>query len=98
MTTEINVALLVAIIGCLIAIAGYVDSRRKAAILEGKQQQLIDQLRADLARAFEKIHTLERCTQTSEQNNREILTDIRWIRESIGEIKERLASMESDGK
>lgn len=86
----IDVTLGLAILAGLIGAAGWLDSRRKAAMKDGEQKKAIDQLEADLNRAHEKLRSLEERVRTTEGDGREMKADMKHILDSIERMEKKL--------
>ena len=86
----IDVSLGIAILGSILAVLAWVDSRRKAAVSEGKHVQTVDQLKEDLNRCHEKLRNLGDRLNTSDVNVGEIKADIRHILDAITRVEGKL--------
>ena len=91
MNLPIDVNLLIAIIGCVLAVVAFVSGQRKAAIMEGKHLATVAQLEKRQGELEAKVVALSTCYQNTDADIREIKTDIEWIREALKEIKEKVA-------
>lgn len=74
----------------IIAIYNFGSARKEQAVKEGKRQQEIDQLATDVRKAWEKIHVLESGGQTTALALVEIQTTLKFIRDGIQELKDKL--------
>jgi hypothetical protein len=87
----IDLSLAIAVIGCILAIIAFFNGQRKAAIMEGKHQEVVAQLAKRQVELEAKVLVLVTCYQNTDADIREIKTDIEWIRETLKEIKSGLA-------
>jgi len=86
----VDISLLIAIIGCALALLAFFDGRRKLAMQEGKHIETVEQLRGRVGTAETKVEALTACYQTTDADIREIKTDITWIKGALEEIKGKL--------
>lgn len=94
----LDVTLVIAIIGCLLAVSAWIDSRRKAAMKEGEQKQTVSQLRADLDKARERVAILEDRLREADGDVREIKADIKHLISTVDRMSEKLDRHLEDGK
>ena len=78
----------------LIAIYGFYNQRRANAVEQGKKQQEIIQLKADLDRAFVKLHTLEESAKCTDSDIVGLSRDVKYILESLNRIERKLEAKE----
>jgi predicted nucleic acid-binding Zn-ribbon protein len=88
MTLDITMA--VAILGAVLAILAWLDSKRRAAMAEGKHVKEVEQLQVDLTRCHEKLRSLESRVNSSDVNVGEMRADLRHILDAIGRIEGKL--------
>jgi hypothetical protein len=86
----LNFNTLLAIIAGLIGVSGWLATWRKSAMAEGKFRKEVEQLAKELADEKIKIGTLQQCYTTTEADMREIKTDLKWIKELLGKIEQKL--------
>jgi hypothetical protein len=91
MNFPIDVSLAIGIIGCVLAIVAFANSQRKAAIMEGKHLESVQQLEKRQAELEALVKSLSTCYQTTDADIREIKTDLFWIKEALRDIKESLS-------
>jgi len=94
---------IVSVIAADIAVAGYLDTRKKYTMEKGAREQELRQLKDDMKNAHDKIRTLEGSSQTSQINTAEIKKDIEYIKagqdkmeKSIGELRDLLMDIKGD--
>lgn len=63
-----------------IAVAGYLETRKKITINEGARMQQFNQMTSDVKAAHDKIRVLEESTQNARVNTAEIKKDIEYIK------------------
>ncbi len=85
-----DVASIVALVVSLLAIAGFLIARRKAAIEEGKHLADVQQLRRDLDQARAKIHALEDASHERDLVTTEIKADVKHLLEAVTRIEGKL--------
>lgn len=84
------IPIIIAGIGCLLAIIGWADSRRKVAIAEGHYQERISRMQIDIDRLYEKHSLLENNFHTAENATAEMKNDIKWIKDAITRIEHNM--------
>jgi 5-bromo-4-chloroindolyl phosphate hydrolysis protein len=91
--TEILLALavLVAIPTALVALFQVRAAKRDALIKQGAHDQETKTMQENINRLFEKARVQEACTADSNTAIAETRNDIKWIRDSLSEIKSLIA-------
>jgi predicted nucleic acid-binding Zn-ribbon protein len=74
----------------LAAIATFLGNRRRAAMEEGKRQQIMEQMRQDLEHAREKIRDIEGKFSVADGDMRELKTDVKHILNAIERLEGKL--------
>jgi uncharacterized protein YhaN len=74
----------------LTAIATFLGKRRRAAMEEGKRQQIVEQLRCDLDHAQADLRDLERRLSGASGDMRELKSDVKHILEAIESMASKL--------
>lgn len=90
MNTVSYIGSVLAVLVSLAALITFAISRYRAAIEEGKHLATIDQLRADLTAAYEKIHKLETITHERDVIVGEIKADLKHVLEGLRRIEHKL--------
>jgi predicted RNase H-like nuclease (RuvC/YqgF family) len=88
-----SLTLLIAIISglaSLAAIATFLGNRRRAAMDEGKRQQIVEQIRQNLDRARERIREIENKLSTTEGDMRELKADVKHVLDAIERLEGKL--------
>lgn len=85
-----NIASVTAFLVSVTAIVAFLVSRKKAAIEEGKQLKEVEQLRADLDRAHEKIRDLTIKVHAGDVSLASIGTDVKNLLEATKRIEAKL--------
>ncbi len=83
----IDVTLAIAIVGCLLAMLAWFDSRRKAAMAEGKHLQEIIDMQKKVASLEGEVKSVQECYASTDGDIREIKNDISWIKQALSDIK-----------
>jgi predicted nucleic acid-binding Zn-ribbon protein len=96
MTLDLTMA--IAIIGCLLAVSAWIDSRRKAAMKEGEQKGTVARLREDLLGAERKIAALEERLRDSDGDVREIKSDVKHLIATLDRMADKLDKHLEEGK
>ncbi len=98
MTIDITIA--IAIIGCCLGLAAFVDGRRKGAILEGKQSEQVRGLRDKITTLEASLTALRSCYTATEADISAIKTDLEWLKKAVERIESRLtdALSREDGR
>jgi len=78
----------------LIAVYGFYNQRRAHAVDQGRKQQEIIQLKADLDRAFVKLHTLEESAKNTDSDIVGLSRDVKYILASLERIERKLEAKE----
>jgi len=81
---------ILSIIVGVIAIVGFFNTRKAAAVAEGKRQQELEQLERDVKAAHEKIRELEAAGKCTDGDIRELKTDMKHVLDALSRIEERL--------
>ena len=71
-------------------------SRRDALLKQGRHEQEEIRMEADIERLFEKARIQEACTAESNTAIAEMRNDIKWIRDSLKEIKTLIAERKKE--
>lgn len=90
-----SVALAVAIasgLASLMAIFTFLGNRRKAIMEEGKRQQIVEHIRADLGLAHDKIRDIELKIYSTEGDMRELKNDVKHILNALERLEGKLDS------
>jgi hypothetical protein len=88
MTWVAFTASLVSMVVGLIAIFNFSQTRKAAAMEEGKKAAKFDMIDRDLKSAWEEIRYLKGCEQNSGKVLVEIQITLKYIKETVEEIKE----------
>lgn len=72
----------------LITIYNFGRQKGQAKVEEGKKQEKFDQIMRDLRAAWDEIRILKGCNTETDKVLVEIKTTLKYIKESIDEIKE----------
>ncbi len=89
MTLTLVIAVLSAL-ASLTAIATFLTKRRRAAMEEGRRQQIVEEIRKDLDRAHVKIRDLECRVSDASGDMRELKTDVKHILDAIKSMETKL--------
>ncbi len=88
----VDLTLAIAIIGCLLGVLAWFDSRRKAAVLEGKHLQELQDMQKRINSLEAEVKSVRACYADTDGDIREIKNDIVWIKGILTDIK---AAMEA---
>ena len=86
MEIAIGVSLLSAAVS-LTALLNFFAAKRRDAMAQGAKDQQLQNLKADLERAFEKIRHIEGCVHITDIDLAGLRKDIEYIKASVDEIK-----------
>lgn len=89
----IDIGVLIAIIACLVSVAGWVQAGRRTAVAEGRHLEEVNDLKKTVVKLEAEIKTTQACYQSQDGDIREIRADMTWIKQALEEIKETLAEL-----
>ena len=87
LTAFVQLMPIISIVVGLIAIIGFFNTRKAAAVAEGKRQQELAQLEKDVTAAHDRIRQLEEAGRCTEGDIRELKTDVKHIIDSLARIE-----------
>lgn len=92
------------ILAAVVAVLGYLDTRRKYIMEKGARAQELTQVQADVKMAHDKIRALEGASQQSQISSAEMKKDIEYIRMgtdkmevTLGELRELIMKISRNG-
>lgn len=81
------------IAAAVVAILGYLDTRRKYTMEKGSQEQKWIQAEADIKSAHDKIRSLECSSQSAQISAAEMKKDIEYIKASVDKVENTLGEL-----
>ena len=89
----VDVGVLVAVIACVISLAGWLQQGRKTAMAEGKHLQEVRELKEKVISLEADIKATQACYQSQDGDIREIRADMTWVKQALEEIKAAIAGL-----
>lgn len=81
------------ILAAIVAVLGYLDTRRKYIMEKGAREQELTQVQTDVKSAHDKIRALEGSSQQSQISSAEMKKDIEYIRMGTDKMEITLAEL-----